>query len=526
MKGNLERAAAWQDFLDGECLPPEADFVDTQRSAGVHSTKILMPIFGSDGAATSVGSLSQNPRTIADPMLANLCERLITGFNSLSIVGLVEKDAFTISMSDLGMDAIDIVLGGKREFQLLVRQRVLLLNGLPIDAACNISVEPDQNVKLFAIFAQAELLNRLIQRNRSGQRWLVGEPGIVPLFGNVTPDQLDEGKSHKEIIGRADGLNAFIGVFAMSTNQLLNNSQGSVDEGLLHQLVRQCIRLRLDTNPPGGTDGTASGEQNRLQAWLKNLSTELMQMQDDLQNSIQLVRVLPLQESKTKGTIESALSVLESVGGKSALSALIPYYLKGENQPNPQWSFTVPAELSTNSLAELRLYNSVRPAVSDALDLARPGAELRLHGNKEGEPLTIYLLEEGRTQGVSLAWLKVDQWDEFVPNPMERSAVAFQYDTPNSEPPNVVLLAAPPEIDPARKWDSDLLARTILEVTDLMKVRAVGSADVIGSNDLGRYLPALLFGPSPNDYEIAPSIDRKLESPANGEPFYYKKAIE
>jgi hypothetical protein len=534
VKGNLERTAAWQDFLDGECLPPEPDFVDTQRSSRVHSTRMFLPMLGSSGTSPGAATLSQNPRAIADPVLAELCGRLISLSGIPDVKAHADGNAVTLPMSAIAMEPIDVVLGGQREFQSLVRRQILMTKALAHDAPCDISVPASDNADLFRVFDQAELLGQLIQKNRSGDRWLVGEPGVEQLAGAFTLADLDIGRTHGELIGRADGVSAFLDLIIASVDRQLNNAGGTVEPADAALIGRQCLRLRLATGPMMGALGNSEADTKNVLIWLAQLKDELVKKKEELRSALVPLRVLPSDVKNTRNVIQAMPTAIENAGGNGALAVLVPYYRKPRDHASAQWTFSMP-ELSQSRTDALGLYREVRPSVFVALDLATRAPGLHLCGpdeilsdSKKHEVLTLVcVLEKGTTNGDALSWLKIDQWDESIPNDTEMSAVAFQYDSPSSEPPNVVLLATPPEMSAHGRWDSDLLARTVMEVIDLMKVRAVGSAAVLGSNNLGRYLPALLFGPSLDDLEVAPHVRRTaLQSINTGEQYYFKKATE
>ena len=87
-----------------------------------------------------------------------------------------------------------------------------------------------------------------------------------------------------------------------------------------------------------------------------------------------------------------------------------------------------------------------------------------------------------------LAGLLIDEWVEVVPNAVETTGIAFQYDQPNAAPPQTILVAVPPEVDvPWTVWS---LQQVLLETLDLARIRAV---DPDALDEVGHYLPALYF---------------------------------
>jgi hypothetical protein len=82
----------------------------------------------------------------------------------------------------------------------------------------------------------------------------------------------------------------------------------------------------------------------------------------------------------------------------------------------------------------------------------------------------------------------IDEWVEVVPNAVETTGLVFQYDQPDSAPPQAILLAVPP--DPNTQWSVWSLQQVLLETLDLARMRAV-DLDSLGEG--GHYLPALYF---------------------------------
>ncbi len=87
-----------------------------------------------------------------------------------------------------------------------------------------------------------------------------------------------------------------------------------------------------------------------------------------------------------------------------------------------------------------------------------------------------------------LAGLLIDEWVEVVPGSVETTGMVFQYDQPDSAPPQAILLAVPP--DPDTQWNVWSLQQVLLETLDLARVRAV---DPDSLDEVGHYLPALYF---------------------------------
>jgi hypothetical protein len=92
----------------------------------------------------------------------------------------------------------------------------------------------------------------------------------------------------------------------------------------------------------------------------------------------------------------------------------------------------------------------------------------------------------------------VDEWIEVVPNQTETTAIAFQFDPPNSFAPQNVLVAVPPVEGQA--WTSETLRRVLLETLDLAKLRAVDPS-LLGAT--AQFLPALYIPFNVNDDAVS-----------------------
>jgi hypothetical protein len=86
--------------------------------------------------------------------------------------------------------------------------------------------------------------------------------------------------------------------------------------------------------------------------------------------------------------------------------------------------------------------------------------------------------------------LLVDEWTEVIPAMQENTGITFHYDQPNTEPPQVMLLAVPPKL--TGKWHWDDLVETIHETMQMAKKRAVEPAQ-IEATAYGQFLPTTMM---------------------------------
>ncbi len=92
--------------------------------------------------------------------------------------------------------------------------------------------------------------------------------------------------------------------------------------------------------------------------------------------------------------------------------------------------------------------------------------------------------------------LIIDEWVEKIPNRSEITGVSFNYNEPESEAPQAILVCVPPHNDEKWKWED--LVNTIDETMEMMKLRSI-DPDMLARNPgskFNSYLPVLVFGQS------------------------------
>jgi hypothetical protein len=132
---------------------------------------------------------------------------------------------------------------------------------------------------------------------------------------------------------------------------------------------------------------------------------------------------------------------------------------------------------------DLRVFQFPPPAPTEKWGALEPPAGGRLSVVAQVSP--------GFAPAGPVAGLIVDDWVEVVPGETETSGVAFHFDAPGSQAPQVILLAVPPAPPAQRpKWDMDTLADIVLETLELARLRTV-TQEALG--EIGHLLPASYF---------------------------------
>jgi hypothetical protein len=96
--------------------------------------------------------------------------------------------------------------------------------------------------------------------------------------------------------------------------------------------------------------------------------------------------------------------------------------------------------------------------------------------------------------------LLLDEWTEKIPNEDETIGATFHFDRPNSEPPQALLLVAPPAFSGAWQWQD--LADAVSETFELARKRAVEPSQLDGTA-YAPFLPATVMAATLHDITIA-----------------------
>ncbi len=141
--------------------------------------------------------------------------------------------------------------------------------------------------------------------------------------------------------------------------------------------------------------------------------------------------------------------------------------------------------------------------------------------DRETEARKALLAEEGRERGVlsfvyasphtvdftkKIAGLVIDDWSEWIPDPVRRTGVSFQYDSPNNQAPQALLLAVPPKwTGEHTPWTYDTLLDIVNSTIDLAKIRTV-DIDAFNSK-IGQFFPLAILPPDLANPEWARQTD-------------------
>ena len=99
---------------------------------------------------------------------------------------------------------------------------------------------------------------------------------------------------------------------------------------------------------------------------------------------------------------------------------------------------------------------------------------------------------------LAMTGLLVDEWVEMVPNSVETTSVAFQFDVPGVFAPQNVLIAVAPV--PGQDWTTETLRHVLMETLDLAKLRAV---DTESLGAAAQHLPGVYLAFNTCDHAVS-----------------------
>jgi hypothetical protein len=120
------------------------------------------------------------------------------------------------------------------------------------------------------------------------------------------------------------------------------------------------------------------------------------------------------------------------------------------------------------------------------------------------------------SSGGELCALLIDEWTETIPSRVVSTGIAAHYDRPGSQPPQTMLLVAPPARTGRWQWD-DLVA-AVGETLDLARTRAVEPRQIDGTG-YAQLVPATVMAAAARPITIATDLSINNETQLASGPF-------
>ena len=523
VRGNPVRAAMTvESIAGGETPPPELEVVRTPRT-GIALTHRLVTLFSGDPQLPPEWASSQESfRANAEPHLNAWAANLLG--NPTSVRCAVERlepmsgqvlETKEIRLNELRLAPLDFIYaveGGQGGQQAEIEQRILYTimrrpNGFTPGSLLRIS--PGRKLE----WAAGELgYGEFSELLRTARKLITGARGIDADDLNLPERSADSGVDVVELEQRADGAEQSLRRTANDFQQQLSAPDTANPEAL-RELIARSAGFGVAGAVPLSAGGDSPGERQILLAQARSIQKELAQ---------RVVQVTALAVDFNSGAAgvekrrDHALAQLRIVFGKAftVLSRFTPADAAELEQAladsakvqggDPLASTTWFQRMARvrEGVARLHAALSYAEAIKTGEKLRLTIAQLPYDANDRWVALP---LQAGRSLGGgklslvvqsaasvdvrrSLAGLLIDEWVEVVPSAKETTAISFQYDQPNTAPPQTILVAVPPQVD--LPWTVWSLQQVLLETLDLARIRAV---DPDALDEVGHYLPALYF---------------------------------
>ena len=503
--GNLDRAAAAASALDRQERPVEPDVTRTPRDGAVVTNRVVVALRRSATARAS-GWPARGVRGAAEPRLDHWLGGVLGDPKLLTCTGrLVRGDSVTdlepVSAAELGLSPLALTLTAGRP---AADQPTELESRLAAVFAAQVTdptetdrIELDGASLLTTVVAAA---SRLVSGCRPLQVSDLGPAGGATGGAGGPAGAVDDA----ELRRRADAALAALRK-AHATIESTPREPGPLRRAL--NAVSELVGV--DALAATAADVEALSRQaddvavllaERIAAADELRSSPLGAGETDVDRLVALVRT-------ALGTHQPILPVFTLAAGAelAASTANRVVLLGGDETAAVTWLHR--AGLVRAELEPLcGLLTHAEAAGADAVaDLTvaqlphRPGARwCELPFGAAGPPPagTVGLVAHapgGLNPTRPLAGLFVDAWAEVIPSGEHTAGVAFHYDAPGARPPQAILLAVHPDLEPER-WNLQYLLETVQETINLARVRTVTLRELDGMAGL---IPALYL---PNNY--------------------------
>jgi hypothetical protein len=523
VQGNPLRTASTLDAIaSGEAPPPELEVVRTPRS-GSALTHRVVALFGGPAKITGEwGQLAAHYRANAEPYLNSWASRL------LGIPGrvrcLVEQidpstaevlETKEIRLSELGLSPLDFIYaaeGNRNAEPTEIELRIMYAikrnpNGFAPDALIRINPGREQGWALTDLsYGEFTELVRTARRTITASRGIDGSELDLPELNR--PPAIDIA----ELSARADGAESALEV---ATTDLRNQITASDPEDLdsLRDAILRAAHFGIAGAVPDSPAGNTSADQEKLLSQAASVAAELSERVEQItalnagfnsaaateiekrDHHIARLRiifgesfvVLPHFSVASPNNLERALADSVKIQDNDPLAVVtwferVSRVREGVGRLNASLGYS--DALETGERLNLKI--AQLPYNEDDRWVGLPV--------KSGEELSpsrfsLVIQSMGKLDvSQPLAGLLIDEWVEVVPSSIETTGLVFQYDQPDSAPPQAILLAVPP--DPNLQWNVWSLQQVLLETLDLARIRAV---DPDSLDEIGHYLPALYF---------------------------------
>ena len=539
--GNFERAAAVLQSMGNGTVSPDVEVINTPRGSGISFTQRLVVQFDSTLVA-SPWAMTPSPRAALDPPLnawlgdvLGAPDRIGCRVAAIDAQGAVLSDAGgpiedTVTLAALDLQPIDFVLmvrsqaepSGAAELETRVRYRFARDRSLPDDTLVRIAFADtggDGTLRAFAeVLPLADRLRKLLGTARylDASRFQSASNDAPGDADN--PGRVDLVELRTRVNARVAAVRALFGGLQTATDAARAAANAAPIEALRDALVA-IARAGFAYAMPRSALGTDAAQGDVLVAQADELlarAARLGPATDD-----QLAKAAA--ETRAEQVIDDLIVVVRAWMGSEA--PLLPRFtfadpgvinqahaereqllthvrdVAGSPLPVEEWLHGVACVRSlVHDFEMLRVMaDSQRddPLPLAPLQLPYRGGDSWLANEYPPDMEVVHdtvsivqHLPQGFDATRPQCGLVIDDWTESVLSREEVTGLCFNFNAPNSAPPQALLLAVTPHETGSWSWDD--LVDSVLDTFRRAKLRAV-EPDAIGDlPGIGTLLPAVV----------------------------------
>ena len=543
VRGNPLRASGTlESVAGGESPPPELEVARTPRT-GIALTHRLVALFSGPAVMPSHWAAADHPqRADAEPHLNAWAAKLLGNPSKVrcSVDQLDPETAEVVDTKELTFDQLQLapldfiyaIEGGESGLGE-IEQRILYAitrSSEGFAAGSRLQIRPGRSANWEITDLSYEEFKEVLRTARkllNGVRAIDADDLNLPKQQNLRTEDLSADLELKDLVDRANAASKVLDDTITELDQLTSVFPISdIDE--FQKLMLRTAAFGVPGTIPHHSLGASTTDREALWAQASQIMLELSQRRS---------KPLAPSGSSAKAQRENAIARLQIIFGKSFV--VLPRF-KATNANDLQQALDQSTNIQDGDpfasvtwfLRMARVRDGVSrldAALSNAeaigavekvnlsvaqLPLAKNGEENRWVGlplkSEQSLPsgkLSLVVQSSGTITGHDqLAGVLIDEWVEVLPNSSETTGISFQYDQPNSAPPQTILIAVPPDLN--ERWTTRSLHQVLLETLDLARLRAV-DPDALG--EVGHYLPALYFAHNMNRHHAVSTDFSKLK---------------
>lgn len=567
VQGNYDRAGAAMDAASGSARPPEIESVRTPVSGVGLSHRIGVVFDGTQDAGSG-------PRAMAEPRLNSWIEDMLGDMSKIGChvrIDEVEGDAQLVTLADLNINPLDFLylsaappVGEETEIEQRIAYYVRQQND-GADPNSTIQIDFSRKPGTFTrSIAEASELARQVLNLLGGSTFLKPESLIRPedasgLAKFTEADYLD-------LRARVEQASDTLDNPSETTPGLLQRIELASEEAIISSLLLQTAQFGIDGVIPSAPSGDTELSKRKNLA-LSQISKRIVKCKNLLETAqlaahaiednnpdgykkpidilIDAIKalfgeafvVLPTFTATNSQELQLAINQSEILGQED--NHRISLWLQQVSQTHTPvrrledvlmfseaWKT---AAINSDSDCEEELdeilaqqpmllrvmqlpYDENRRWLALSDEELLKGIEFEEFDTRPRGVLSIVsLVPDNIDFGKKISGLLIDDWSEFIPSDKTTTGISFQYDQPNTQAPQALLLAVPGQLGQKKSgWTPQALQEIVKDTMDLAKVRTV---DLDAFRDVGRLFPALFLSTDPN----RPGWERDVTMPSLNE---------